>query len=141
MIQKIKNWFKKKDDLSDFPQIPLLGTSTTYNEVVQGNPALNLEEKTFKIFQATKVHPAIDPKNYQSFLHDCKTLLENEVFNRVIDEVMGEYAEKILQSVNTLEGLLENRYKTLGADEIRKRLREYANSIEPKEDFNQYETI
>lgn len=160
MIKQIKKWFKgfckKYDPVAycvdcgeDSHTCPLrgggLGFSKAYPDDSEPlfSPSYKdrLKEDSYKIFKATKLHPAIPVENYQAFFVDCRTLSESETLDRIIDEVVGEYAEEIIQTADTEKLILEKRNRAIGADEVRKRLIRYTNSIEKKEEFNQYETI
>lgn len=101
----------------------------------------DIVQQSYKIFLETKLHPFIPEEGRNAFLMKCKELTEDDVLDRIIDEIVGEYAESIIQKADTVSTLQELRYKMFGADEVRKRLIRYAQEIEQKETFNPHETI
>lgn len=101
----------------------------------------DIVQQTYKIFLETKSYPFIPEEARNAFLMRCKELTEDYVLDRIIDEIVGEFAESIIQKADTINTLQELRYKMFGADEVRKRLIRYAQEIEKKETFNPHETI
>lgn len=146
MFEFIKNLFKKGDYVKINPTYCAKCTrwmmdSSVHFCTTKVRRNETLTEQTYKIFKATKLHPEIPQADQQAFLNNCRLLTKDEVLDRIIDEVVGEYAEEIIQIADKTKLLLEKRNKMLGADEVRKRLIRYAQGIEKKEDFDKHAAI
>lgn len=142
MIEFIKNLFKKEQRSTDFWKNEyqvLLDELSIFKQ--KEEESQKIEVQTYKIFKATRLHPEISKEGQNVFFAECKTLLQNETLDRVLDEITGEFAESIIQTADTKKKLLELRYKMIGADEVRKRLQRYADSIEVNESFNPHDPI
>lgn len=100
-----------------------------------------IEDQTYKIFKGTRLHPPIPKGEEESFYRQCRDLVNNSILDRIIDEVVGEYAEEIIQIAESEKVLLEKRNRMLGADEIRKRLIKHSQMLAEKESFNPHEPI
>ena len=107
--------------------------------------ATTLAEIAYKAFAQTKNHndviDTLEPNERKSFYVECQNLAKNEVLQRVIDDLVRDYAEEIIQRVETEDLLKKQRYLMLGVDKVRSKIIEYAERLEKQEEFNQYEVI